>query len=154
MLLRGQSLVGYRNYADDVVEAFVQSRRAAPASTSSGCSTPLNDERNLATAARAVKDAGKHLQPAICYSVTEEGKLGGPIYNLDYYVERARIFVGLGADSLAVKDMAGLLAPYDAYELFTALRKAVDVPLQLHTHYTSGMASMSSHQGGRRGRRR
>ena len=142
MLLRGQSLVGYRNYADDVVEAFVQ-QAADTGIDVFRVFDALNDERNLATAARAVKKAGKHLQPAICYSVTEEGKLGGPIYNLEYYVELGKTFVGLGADSLAVKDMAGLLAPYDAYELFSALRKAVDVPLQLHTHYTSGMASMS-----------
>ena len=142
MLLRGQSLVGYRNYADDVVEAFVQ-RAADTGIDVFRVFDALNDDRNLATAARAVKKAGKHLQAAICYSVTEEGKLGGPIYNLDYYVGRARTLVGLGADSLCVKDMAGLLAPYDAHELFGALKKAVDVPLQLHTHYTSGMASMT-----------
>ena len=142
MLLRGQSLVGYRNYADDVVEAFVQ-RAADTGIDVFRVFDALNDERNVATSARAVRKAGKHLQATICYSVTEEGKLGGPIYNLDYYVERARTFVGLGADSLCVKDMAGLLAPYDAYELFGALKKAVDVPLQLHTHYTSGMASMT-----------
>ncbi len=142
MLLRGQSLVGYRNYADDVVEAFVQ-RAADTGIDVFRVFDALNDERNVATAARAVKKAGKHLQATICYSVTEAGKLGGPIYNLDYYVERAQTLVGLGAHSLAVKDMAGLLAPYDAYELFGALKDAVDVPLQLHTHYTSGMASMS-----------
>ena len=142
MLLRGQSLVGYRNYADDVVEAFVQ-RAADTGIDVFRVFDALNDERNVATSARAVKKAGKHLQATICYSVTEEGKLGGPIYNLDYYVQRARTLVGLGADSLCVKDMAGLLAPYDAYELFGALKKAVDVPLQLHTHYTSGMASMT-----------
>ena len=142
MLLRGQSLVGYRNYADDVVEAFVQ-RAADTGIDVFRVFDALNDERNVATSARAIRKAGKHLQATICYSVTEEGKLGGPIYNLDYYVERARTFVGLGADSLCVKDMAGLLAPYDAYELFGALKKAVDVPLQLHTHYTSGMASMT-----------
>ena len=142
MLLRGQSLVGYRNYADDVVEAFVQ-RAADTGIDVFRVFDALNDERNVATSARAVKKAGKHLQATICYSVTEEGKLGGPIYNLDYFVERAVTLIGLGADSLCVKDMAGLLAPYDAYELFGALKKAVDVPLQLHTHYTSGMASMS-----------
>ena len=142
MLLRGQSLVGYRNYADDVVEAFVQ--RASEAGIDVfRVFDALNDESNLQTSARAIKKAGKHLQATICYSVTEEGKLGGPIYNLDYFVERARKFVALGADSLCIKDMAGLLAPYDAYELFTALKRAVDVPLQLHTHYTSGMASMT-----------
>jgi pyruvate carboxylase subunit B len=142
MLLRGQSLVGYRNYADDVVDAFVQ-RAAETGIDVFRVFDALNDERNLEASAKAIKKAGKHLQPAICYSVTEEGKLGGPTYNLDYFVERARAFVALGADSLCVKDMAGLLAPYDAYELITELKKAVDVPLQLHTHYTSGMASMT-----------
>ena len=142
MLLRGQSLVGYRNYADDVVEAFVQ-RAAETGIDVFRVFDALNDERNLQTSAEAIKKAGKHLQTTICYSVTEEGKLGGPIYNLEYYVERAKKFQALGADSLCVKDMAGLLAPYDAFELFTALKQAVDVPLQLHTHYTSGMASMT-----------
>ncbi len=143
MLLRGQSLVGYRNYADDVVDAFV--KRAAE----SGVDVfrvfdALNDERNLARSASAIKRSGKHLQMAICYSVTEEGRLGGDIYNLDYFLDRARVFLGMEADSICVKDMAGLLAPLDAFELFTALRGMTDLPLQLHTHYTSGMASMTA----------
>ena len=143
MLLRGQSLVGYRNYADDVVKAFVQ-RSAEAGIDIFRVFDALNDERNLETSAAAIKAAGKHLQTAICYSVTEEGRLGGPIYNLEYFMEKARLFADLGADSLCVKDMAGLLAPYDAFELFTALKEAVDLPLQLHTHYTSGMASMTA----------
>ena len=143
MLLRGQSLVGYRNYADDVVDAFVQ--RAAEAGIDIfRVFDALNDERNLERSAAAVKKAGKHLQMTICYSVTEEGRLGGPIYDLDYFVERAKVFQGMNADSICVKDMAGLLAPYDAFDLFTALRGTVDLPLQLHTHYTSGMASMTA----------
>ena len=143
MLLRGQSLVGYRNYADDVVDAFV--RRSSDAGIDIfRVFDALNDERNLAASASAIKNASKHLQMAICYSVTEEGRMGGPIYNLDYYLDRARVFQEMGADSICVKDMAGLLAPYDAFELFTALRQVIRVPLQLHTHYTSGMASMTA----------
>jgi pyruvate carboxylase subunit B len=103
----------------------------------------LNDEWNLIRAAEAVKNNGKHLQMAICYSVTENGKMGGPIYSLDYYLDRAKIFQEMGADSLCIKDMAGLLSPYDAFELISALKKVVTVPIQLHTHYTSGMASMT-----------
>ena len=142
MLLRGQSLVGYRPYADDVVDAFVHR------STEAGIDVfrvfdALNDPMNLERAAAAVKDSGAHLQLTICYSVTEEGVLGGPIYNLDYYINKAKELLDLDADSICVKDMAGLLAPYDSFNLFTALKQVVDVPLQLHTHYTSGMASMS-----------
>lgn len=143
MLLRGQSLVGYRNYADDVVDAFVAQ------SASAGIDIfrvfdALNDPANVRRAAQAVKHANKHLQLAICYSVTEEGRLGGRFYNLDYYLSKAKQFADLGADSICVKDMGGLLAPYDAYELVSALKKTVDIPLQLHSHYTSGMATMTA----------
>ena len=142
MLLRGQSLVGYRPYADDVVDAFVHR------STEAGIDVfrvfdALNDPMNLERAAAAVKDSGAHLQLTICYSVTEEGVLGGSIYNLDYYIAKAKELLELDADSICVKDMAGLLAPYDSFNLFTALKEVVDIPLQLHTHYTSGMASMT-----------
>jgi pyruvate carboxylase subunit B len=143
MLLRGQSLVGYRAYADDVVDAFVQ-RSAEVGIDIFRVFDALNDTRNLQRAADAVKKNGKHLQMTICYSVTEGGKLGGPIFNRDYFLEKAASFRDLGADSICLKDMAGLLAPYDAYELFTALRPVVGVPLHLHTHYTSGMASMTA----------
>ena len=143
MLLRGQSLVGYRNYADDVVDAFVAQ------SASAGIDIfrvfdALNDPANVRRAAQAVKHANKHLQLAICYSVTEEGTLGGRFYNLDYYLSKAKHFADLGADSICIKDMGGLLAPYDAYELISALKETVDIPLQLHTHYTSGMATMTA----------
>lgn len=143
MLLRGQSLVGYRNYADDVVDAFVAQ------SASAGIDIfrvfdALNDPANVRRAAQAVKRANKHLQLAICYSVTEEGTLGGRFYNLDYYLSKAKQFADLGADSICIKDMGGLLAPYDAYELISALKETVDIPLQLHTHYTSGMATMTA----------
>jgi pyruvate carboxylase subunit B len=143
MLLRGQSLVGYRTYADDVVDAFVD-RSAQAGIDVFRVFDALNDEQNLQRAADAIKRSGKHLQIAICYSVTEEGRLGGPIYNLDYFIERARRFQDMGADSICLKDMGGVMAPYDAYELVTALKPILDVPIQLHTHYTSGMASMTA----------
>ncbi len=143
MLLRGQSLVGYRAYADDVVDAFI-GRSAQVGIDIFRVFDALNDEWNLERAAQAVKASGKHLQMAICYSITEGGRLGGPIYSLDYFVDRARRFQELGADSICIKDMGGVLAPYDAYELVTALKPVLNVPLQLHTHYTSGMASMTA----------
>ena len=142
MLLRGQALVGYRAYADDVVDAFVQ-RSAEVGIDIFRVFDALNDEWNLQRAAAAVKSSGKHLQLTICYSVTEEGRLGGPIYNLDYYLEKARRFQDMGADSICLKDMAGLMAPYDADQLVISLKSILKVPLQLHTHYTSGMASMT-----------
>ncbi len=142
MLLRGQSLVGYRNYADDLVDAFVEHSAEAGIDVFRVFDA-LNDERNLARSAEAVKRAGKHLQMTICYSVTGEGGLSGPIYNLDYFLERARVFRDMNADSICVKDMAGILAPYDSYTLIGALKEVLDVPVQLHTHYTSGMASMT-----------
>ncbi|GAG55530.1 unnamed protein product, partial [marine sediment metagenome] len=83
-----------------------------------------------------------HAQLSICYSLTER-KMGGPVYNLDYYVNKALILQDMGADSLCIKDMAGLIAPDDAYNLITALKRVLKIPVQLHTHYTSGMASMS-----------
>ena len=143
MLLRGQSLVGYRTYADDVVDAFV-ARSAGAGIDVFRVFDALNDPQNIQRAADAVRKNGKHLQLAVCYSVTEEGRLGGPIYNLDYFVERARLFQEMGADSICIKDMGGVMAPYDAYQLFTALKPVLNVPLQLHTHYTSGMASMTA----------
>ena len=143
MLLRGQSLVGYRNYADDVVDAFVD-RSAENGIDVFRVFDALNYEPNLERAAAAVKRAGKHLQLTICYTVTDEGRMGGPIYNLEYYRSKARNLRDLGADSICIKDMGGLLAPYDASEIVTALKQDSDLPLQLHCHYTSGMASMSA----------
>ncbi|MCX6003434.1 MAG: pyruvate carboxylase subunit B, partial [Chloroflexi bacterium] len=102
----------------------------------------LNDERNIEASVKAIKKAGKHAQLGISYSLTER-KMGGPVYNLDYYINKARILQELGADSIVIKDMAGLIAPDDAFTLVTALKKVLRVPLQLHTHYSSGMASMS-----------
>jgi pyruvate carboxylase subunit B len=141
MLLRGQNLVGYRNYADDVVEAFVH--------YAAECGIDIfrvfdavNDERNHQIPYKAIKETGKHIQGAICYSLTQR-RMGGEIYNLDYYVAKALALQDMGADSICIKDMAGLISPYDAYELIRALKKVLKVPVNLHTHYTSGMASMS-----------
>ncbi len=141
MLLRGQNLVGYRHYADDVVNAFVHHAAGAGIDIFRVFDA-LNDERNLEACTRAIKECSKHAQLAICYSLTER-KMGGPIYNLDYYLNKASILQDMGADSICIKDMAGLLAPDDAYTLVKALKKILKVPLQLHTHYTSGMASMA-----------
>ena len=141
MLLRGQNLVGYRNYADDVVTAFV--KYAAEAGIDIfRIFDALNDERNLQASTEAVKESGKHAQLTICYSLTEP-TMGGPVFNLDYYLGKASILQDMGADSICIKDMAGLLSPGDAHTLVTALQEQISVPLQLHTHYTSGMASMT-----------
>ncbi|APX92827.1 oxaloacetate decarboxylase subunit alpha [Halomonas sp. 1513] len=132
MLLRGQNLVGYRHYADDVVEAFVE-RAAAGGIDVFRMFDPLNDLRNLETAMAAVKAAGKHAQGAICYTLS-------PVHDLEMYVNDARRLVAMGADSIAIKDMAGLLTPYATAELVAALLDAVDVPVHLHAHATSGLA--------------
>ncbi len=143
MLLRGQNLVGYRNYPDDVVRAFVE-HAAEVGIDIFRVFDAVNDERNFQTAVEAIKESGKHFQACICYSVTEEGRLGGPVFNLDYFVNKALLLQDMGADSLCIKDMAGLLAPYDAYELVKALKAKIKIPIQLHMHYTSGMASMAA----------
>ena len=141
MLLRGQNLVGYRHYADDVVHAFVH-HAAEVGIDIFRVFDALNDERNLETSLKAIKECGKHAQLSICYSITGP-KMGGPVFNLDFYIEKARILQDMGADSICIKDMAGLLAPDDAYTLITALKKVLSVPLQLHVHYTSGMGAMT-----------
>ena len=141
MLLRGQNLVGYRNYADDVVEAFVE-HAARTGIDIFRVFDALNDGRNFQTAVKAIKKAGKHAQLCISYSLTER-KMGGDVFNLDYYLEKAKEFEAMGADSLCIKDMAGLLSPDDAYTLIKALKQTLKIPIQLHSHYTSGMASMS-----------
>src|SRR5512136_607049 len=141
MLLRGQNLVAYRNHPDDLLAAFVE-KSAHVRIDIFRCFDAVNDERNFEMAFKVIKKVGKHIQGTICYSLTER-RMGGPVYNLNYYLEKARVLEGMGSDSLCIKDMAGLLAPYDIYELVRALKKAVKMPIQLHTHYTSGMASMS-----------
>ena len=141
MLLRAQNLVGYRNYADDLATAFVE-RAAENGMDVFRTFDALNDYRNFETVLKAIKKAGKHFQGCICYTMTEP-RLGGDVYNLDYYVQKAKALDDMGADSICIKDMAGLIAPYDAYNLVKALKAQTKTPIHLHSHYTSGMASMS-----------
>ena len=141
MLLRAQNLVGYRNYADDLAYAFVD-RAAANGMDVFRTFDALNDYRNFETVVKQIKKCGKHFQGCICYTLTEP-RLGGEVYNLDYYVNKAKELEGMGADSICLKDMAGLMAPYDAYPLVKALKKAVKAPIHLHSHFTSGMSPMT-----------
>ena len=134
MLFRGQNMLGYRHYADDVVEYFVQK------SVSNGIDIirifdALNDIRNLETAIKAAKKEGAHTQVAISYTL-------GDVFTTDYYVNYAKQIENAGADSICIKDMAALLTPYETEKLVKALKAAVKIPIQLHTHYTSGLASM------------
>jgi len=141
MLLRAQNLVGYRNYADDLAKVFVE-RTAANGLDVFRTFDALNDYRNFETVVKAIKECGKHFQGCICYTMTEP-RLGGEVYNLEYYVKKAKDLESMGADSICIKDMAGLIAPYDAYQLVKALKATVKPPIHLHTHFTSGMAPMS-----------
>jgi pyruvate/oxaloacetate carboxyltransferase len=124
-----------------LVEAFIE-KSAEVGIDIFRCFDAVNDERNFETAFKVIKRCGKHIQGTICYSLTER-RMGGAVYNLSYYLEKGKIQEGMGADSLCIKDMGGLLAPYDVYELVKALKRAVRIPIQLHTHYTSGMGSMT-----------
>ena len=135
MLFRGQNILGYRHYADDVVEYFVQ-KSIANGIDIIRIFDALNDARNLKTAINATKKEGGHVQAAISYTT-------GPVYNNEYYAKYAKQLEEMGADSICIKDMAGLLKPYEAYDLVKALKETVKVPIQLHTHYTSGLASMT-----------
>jgi oxaloacetate decarboxylase alpha subunit/pyruvate carboxylase subunit B len=141
MLLRAQNLVGYRNYADDVANAFMD-RACENGMDIFRTFDALNDYRNFQTVVPKIKEYGKHFQGCICYTMTEP-RLGGEVYNLDYYVNKAKELEAMGADSVCVKDMAGLIAPYDAYAIVKALKAAVKVPIHLHSHFTSGMSAMS-----------
>lgn len=141
MLLRGQNLVGYRNYPDDVAEAFVE-RSCENGIDIFRVFDALNDFRNFETVVKVIKKNNKHFQGTICYSLTQP-RLGGEVYNLDYYLQKARELVDMGADTVCVKDMAGLIAPYDAYLLVKMLKENIRVPIHLHSHFTSGMADMS-----------
>jgi pyruvate carboxylase subunit B len=136
MLLRGQNLVGYRHYADDVVERFIE-RSATNGIDVFRIFDALNDVRNLDRAVSEVKACGKHAEATLCYTVS-------PVHNIDRFVDLAKKLEDLGTDTICIKDMAGLLAPLDAYHLVRRLKAAVKVPLHLHSHYTSGMASMTS----------
>ena len=141
MLLRGQNVVGYRNYADDVVENFVQ-RACDNGVDIFRCFDALNDYRNFETAAKVVKQNKMHFQGTICYTLTEP-RMGGEIYNLEYYINKAKELIDFGVDSICIKDMAGLIAPYDIYNLIVELKKITDIPLNLHTHFTSGMGDLA-----------
>ncbi|MDR3570079.1 MAG: pyruvate carboxylase subunit B [Syntrophobacteraceae bacterium] len=141
MLLRGQNLVGYRNYADDLCEAFVE-RACENGMDIFRVFDALNDYRNFETAVKVIKKNKKHFQGTICYSLTES-RMGGPVYNLEYYLKKAKDLEAMGADTICVKDMAGLIAPYDAYLLVKALKEITKIPIHLHSHFTSGMADMS-----------
>ena len=141
MLLRAQNLVGYRNYADDVATAFVD-RAAENGMDIFRTFDALNDYRNFETVVKQIKKSGKHFQGCVSYTLTEP-RLGGDIYTLDYYVGKAKELVGMGADSICIKDMAGMSAPYDIYALVKALKAVVKVPIHLHSHFTSGMAPMT-----------
>ena len=135
MLFRGQNILGYRHYADDVVEYFVQ-KSIANGIDIIRIFDCLNDIRNLETAVKAANKEKGHAQIALSYTL-------GDAYTLDYWVDMAKKVEDLGANSLCIKDMAGLLVPYKATELVTALKENVSIPIQLHTHYTSGVAGMT-----------
>ena len=135
MLFRGQNILGYRHYADDVVEYFVQ-KSIANGIDIIRIFDALNDVRNLQTAINATKKEGGHVQAAISYTIS-------PVHNIEFFVKLAKEYENCGADSICIKDIAGLLIPYEAEKLVTELKKAVKVPIQLHTHYTSGVASMT-----------
>lgn len=135
MLLRGQNLLGYKHYADDVVEAFIQK------SVDNGIDIirvfdALNDLRNLEVSVKAIKKACAHCQCAISYTTS-------PVHTQDYYVDLSKKMAAMGADSICIKDMAGILTPNGAYNLVKALKAAVEVPIEIHTHCTSGIASMT-----------
>jgi len=146
MLLRGQNLVGYRNYADDLTYRFV--RYAAEAGVDIfRVFDALNDMRNWEVSVKALMDAKKaglmaHFQAAVCYSLTQR-RMGGPIFNLEYYVDFAKKSEDMGADSFVLKDMAGMCSPNDAYAIIKALKETIKIPVEFHTHYTSGQGSMS-----------
>jgi pyruvate/oxaloacetate carboxyltransferase len=135
MLLRGQNVVGYRNYPDDVVIKFVEK------ASENGIDIfrvfdALNDIRNMETAIKTVKETGKHAQGSICYTIS-------PVHTVEYYVKVAKQLAKLKCDSICIKDMAGMLAPQPAYELIIALKKEVSLPVHLHSHSTSGMVMMT-----------
>ncbi len=135
MLLRGQNLLAYKHYADDVVEYFVRK------SIENGIDIirifdALNDARNIESAIKACKKEGGHAQATISYTIS-------PVHSSELFIKDAKTLVDMGADSICIKDMAGLLVPYAAYELIKALKESIKVPIQLHTHYTSGVASMT-----------
>lgn len=139
MLLRGQNIVGYRHYADDVVQEFIK-RAVQNGIDIIRIFDALNDPRNMEQAMRAAREAGAHVQAALSYTIS-------PLHDITYFVNLAERFREMEADSICIKDMAGLLSPADAYELVRRLKKEVGLPVQMHCHYTSGMASMAYLKG-------
>ena len=135
MLLRGQNLLGYKHYADDVVEYFVQ-KAIANGMDIIRIFDALNDPRNIETSIKACIKEGGHAQACISYTTS-------PVHSLEQFAKDAKTLEDMGAHSICIKDMAGLLKPYDAYELIRAIKSSVKIPIQLHTHYTSGVASMT-----------
>ncbi|GMR08539.1 MAG: sodium-extruding oxaloacetate decarboxylase subunit alpha [Gammaproteobacteria bacterium] len=134
MLLRGQNLLGYRHYSDDVVRAFVR-RSAANGIDVFRIFDAMNDLRNLQVSIDSVKAAGKHAQGTICYTIS-------PVHNIPHFVKQAKELQTMGCDSVAIKDMAGLLTPHVTGELFNALIDALTIPVHLHSHATAGLAAM------------
>lgn len=135
MLFRGQNILGYRHYADDVVEYFVQ-KSIANGIDILRIFDALNDVRNLECAIKACQKEKGHVQATVCYTIS-------PVHNIETFVKMAKQLEDMGADSICIKDMAGLLLPYTAYDLVKAMKETVKIPIQLHTHYTSGVASMT-----------
>lgn len=135
MLFRGQNILGYRHYADDVVEYFVQ-KSIANGIDIIRIFDALNDVRNLKTAIKACQKEKGHVQATVCYTIS-------PVHDIPYFTKMAKELENMGADSICIKDMAGLLTPYTAYDLVKEMKKAVKIPIELHTHYTSGVASMT-----------
>jgi oxaloacetate decarboxylase alpha subunit len=132
MLLRGQNVVGYKHYPDDVLERFI-AKAAENGIYVFRVFDALNDVRNMRRAMEVVKREGAHAQGSICYTIS-------PVHQVETFVDMAHVLEDMGADTICVKDMAGLLSPYVAYELVSRLKDEIQVPIQLHTHYTSGMA--------------
>ncbi|MCI6640928.1 MAG: oxaloacetate decarboxylase subunit alpha [Pygmaiobacter massiliensis] len=135
MLFRGQNMLGYRHYADDAVEYFVQ-KSVANGIDILRIFDALNDPRNLQTSIRAAKKEGAHVQGCISYTLS-------PVHNNEYFANYAKTLQDMGADSICIKDMSGLLTPYSTQELVTSLKKTISIPVDIHSHYTSGLASMS-----------
>ena len=135
MLFRGQNMLGYRPYADDAVEYFVQ-KSVANGIDILRIFDALNDPRNLETAIRATRKEGSHVQGCISYTLS-------PVHNNEYFTKYAKTLEEMGANSICIKDMAGLLTPTAASELVAALKASVSIPVDVHSHYTSGLASMS-----------
>ena len=136
MLFRGQNILGYRHYADDVVERFVE-RAAFNGVDVFRVFDAINDTRNLETSIKAVRKVGKHAQGTISYTLS-------PVHNIDLWVNLAKQIESMGADSIAIKDMAGLLKPYVAFELVSRLKKEVNIPIHMHCHATTGMSTATA----------